>query len=69
MEVLDELVFEAGFRAFQVGVFNAEEKKASIAAGEKPVVQSSARVAYVEKASRGWGKTDAGGRRIHSNTE
>ena len=60
VQVFDELGFEAGFGALEVGVFNAEDELAAGAAGEEPVVERGARIAYVKQAGGGRGKADAG---------
>jgi hypothetical protein len=59
VEVFHELEFKAGFRALEVSVLNAEDELAAGVASKQPVVESSARVADVEQAGGGRGKSDA----------
>src|ERR1017187_4073991 len=68
-KVFDELLFKAGLRAFQVGVFNAQDEVAAGAAGEEPVVERSARISDVEQAGRGRGKSDTNFRGSHGSND
>ena len=59
-QVFDELGFEAGFGALQVGIFNAQDECAAGASGEEPVIERGACIAYVEQAGGRRGKPYAG---------
>lgn len=59
-QVFNKLGLAAGFGAFKVGVLNAEEELAALAAGEEPVVEGCARVPHVEQAGGRGRKADAG---------
>jgi hypothetical protein len=50
LEVLHQLHFVAVFAALEVGVFDAEEEGSAGVAGEEPVVEGGAGVAYVQES-------------------
>ena len=58
-QVFNELRFVAGLGAFLVGVFNAQNERATGAAGEKPVVKRGAGIAHVEQACGRGSKANA----------
>ena len=52
LEIGDELIFKAGFAAFDVSVFDPQHHSAALPPGKKPVEQRRARVAHVELPGR-----------------
>ena len=66
LEVGDELIFEAGLAAFDVGVFDAQHHGAAFLPGEKPVEQRGTRVADVEMPGWRRRKANRGRERLES---
>src|SRR5215469_1505773 len=61
LQIGDQLIFEAGFAAVDVRVFDAEHHGPTLLAREKPIEESGAGVADVKVAGRGWSEADADG--------
>ena len=59
VQVLHQLGFMARFAALEIGVFDAKDEVSAGVAGEEPVVEGGAGVAYVEQPGRRWRETDA----------
>jgi hypothetical protein len=51
-QIRDKLIFEAGFAAVHVRVFNAEDHGSTLLTGEKPIEKSRAGIANVQMAGR-----------------
>jgi hypothetical protein len=60
-QIGDELIFEAGFAAVKVGVFDAEDHGSTLLPGEKPIEKSCAGIANVQMAGGRWSETYADG--------
>ncbi len=52
LEILNELRLVTGLAAVEVGIFNSEQELSAGVAGEQPVVERGAGVAYVQQSRR-----------------
>src|SRR5215469_3261609 len=57
-QIGDKLIFEAGFAAVDVSVFDAEHHGSTLVAHKKPIEERSAGIADMKVAGRGWSEAD-----------
>ena len=61
-EVSDELIFETGFAALDVRIFNAQHHGAAVPTREEPIEQGGTCIAHMEMPCRRRRKTNPDGR-------